>query len=326
MTTLRTHDGLDLHVRVEGRDDAALTVVLSHGWTEDHDFWRYQVRDLRSEFGNDVRIVHYDMRGHGRSDATPARDATIVNLAKDLAALVDTHAPTGDLLLVGHSMGGMTIMELGNQRPELFRERVAGVVLVNTSAGSLHEVTLGLPKTGKRMKAQLAKGLAFRAKTLSRKQRLKAPVIESMIVRRFLFGDTMRLRDHMLICESLINCPPDTMRGFFDDMMAHERHAHLEVLRGIPTVVLAGERDLLTPLAHSRRLVAAIPGGRLIISPGCGHMMPLERDEHVSTVLTELARPAVARRASFAEMESQVQSYATRAASTDDAGTPTAAR
>jgi pimeloyl-ACP methyl ester carboxylesterase len=289
---VKTFDDLSLHVRVEGQGDARLTVVLSHGWTEDLDFWRYQVRDLRAAYGHDIRIVSYDLRGHGQSDATTLEGATIENLARDLAAIIDTYAPQGDLMLVGHSMGGMTIMELCGTRPELFTGRVVGVLFVNTSAGRLSEVTLGLPRTGRKMKAQLAKSLSLRARKLSRKQRLRAPVIESMIVRRFLFGDTMRLRDHMLICESLINCPPSTMRGFFDDMMAHERHSSLSVLEGTPTRILAGEKDLLTPVTHSQRLAAAIPGARLIISPGCGHMMPLERDEHVSQTIIEMLQAA----------------------------------
>ena len=290
---MKTHDGLTLHVRVEGPADAAVTIVFSHGWTEDHDFWRYQVRDLRAQFGHEVRMVTYDMRGHGQSDATTLEGATIDNLARDLSDIIDTHASTGKLMLVGHSMGGMTMMELCDLRPELFDGRVVGALLVNTSAGDLHEVTLGLPRTGKRLKAQIAKVLAFRAKTLTRKQRLRAPVVESVVARRFLFGDTYRLRDHMLIVESLINCPPTTMRGFFDDMMEHDRHAHVERLASTPTRILAGEKDLLTPVPHSRKLAAAIPGCRLIVSPGCGHMMPLERDEHVSSQIVEMITPAL---------------------------------
>jgi len=292
---VRTHDGLTLHVRVDGPADAPLTVVALHGWTEDHEYWRYQVRDVRMRFGHDVRIITFDMRGHGLSDPTPYAAATIENLGRDLSDLIDTYVPTGRLLLLGHSMGGMTIMELCDIRPELFQERVVGVLFTNTSAGDLHDITLGLPRTGKRIKAQIARVLYFRAKRLTRKQRLRAPIIESMVARRFLFGDTYRLRDHMLIVESLINCPPSTMRGFFDDMMAHDRHAHVEILADVPTRILAGEKDLLTPVAHSRRLAAAIPGSRLIITPGCGHMMALERDEHVSEQLIEMLSPALER-------------------------------
>ena len=292
---MRTYDGLELHVRVEGPDDAPLTVVLSHCWTADHDAWRYQVRDLRAAFGHTIRIVTYDHRGHGSSSPTSRGSATIENLARDLSDLIDRHAPTGDLVLAGHSIGGMTLMELAASRPQLFADRVRGVCLVATSGGDLRQVTLGLPDLGDWSKELIPYLLAFRAKRLSRRRRITAPVVESVVVRRFLFGDTMRLRDHMLAVEALINTPADSMTGFFEDLMRHDRLEPLgPALRGVPTVVLAGDQDALTPLDHARRLAAAIPGARLLISPGAGHMLPLERDQHVSAALEQLVADALA--------------------------------
>ena len=291
---LRTHDGLQLHVRAEGPVDAPVAVVLAHCWTSDHDSWRYQLRDLRARYGHGIRIVTYDHRGHGQSDPTSKEGATIENLGRDLGAVVDEYAPEGRLVIAGHSLGGMALMELALQRPELFTERVAGICFVATSGGELRSVTLGLPDIGPWVKDHIPYVLAFRSRTLSRKQRLRAPIIESLVVRRFLFGDTMRLRDHMLLVEGLVNVPGTTMTGFFEDLMEHERHGHLEkTLDGIPTLVLVGERDLLTPPAHARARAAAIPGARLITSPGAGHMLPLERDRHVSDMLEQLIDPLV---------------------------------
>jgi pimeloyl-ACP methyl ester carboxylesterase len=256
------------------------------------------VRDLGARYGHDVRLVTYDHRGHGQSDPTSREDATIANLGKDLGDVIDAYAPQGHLVLVGHSIGGMTVMELALQRPELFRERVRGVCFVATSGGDLRSVTLGLPDAGPWVKDKIPYVLAFRSRTLSRRQRLRAPIIESLVVRRFLFGDTMRLRDHMLLVEGLVNVPGTTMTGFFEDLMEHERHGHLEqTLEGIPTIVLVGDRDLLTPPAHARALAASIPGARLITSPGAGHMLPLERDRHVSDMLEHLIDPLLPERA-----------------------------
>lgn len=291
---MKTHDGLQLHVRVDGPEDAPVTVVLAHCWTSDHDSWRYQVRDLRSRFGHDVRILAYDHRGHGQSDATARCDATIANLGRDLEDLIELHAPKGDLVLAGHSLGGMTIMELTQRCPDLFRERVKGVLLVATSGGSLRSVNLGLPDFGDRMKDYIPYMLAFRSKTLSRRRRLRAPILESIIVRRFLFGNGMRLRDHMLTVEGLVNTPADSMTGFFEDLMLHDRAEGLtEVLAGMPVAVLVGDADVLTPPSHARRLANAIPGARLIVSPGAGHMLPLECDGHVSGVLVEMVSQAL---------------------------------
>ena len=106
--------------------------------------WHYQRQALRPPA--DVRVVLYDQRAHGRSsrgarralDHRPARRATC-------GAVLDAVAPTGPVVLVGHSMGGMTVMALADARPELFGERVVGVALVGTSAGKLAQVTFGLP-------------------------------------------------------------------------------------------------------------------------------------------------------------------------------------
>ena len=289
---LRTHDGLQLHVRAEGPADARVAVVLVHCWTSDHDSWRYQLRDLRARYGHAIRIVAYDQRGHGQSDPAPKEAATIENLGRDLGAVIDEYAPEGRLVIAGHSLGGMALMELALQRPELYTERVSGICFVATSGGELRSVTLGLPDIGPWVKDRIPYVLAFRSRTLSRKQRLRAPIIESLVVRRFLFGDTMRLRDHMLTVEGLVNVPGTTMTGFFEDLMSHERHGHLEkTLEGIPTIVLAGDRDLLTPPEHARRLAQHLPDARLIISPGAGHMLPLERDRHVSDMICSLVDP-----------------------------------
>ncbi|HLN75597.1 MAG TPA: alpha/beta hydrolase [Nocardioidaceae bacterium] len=293
---LRTHDGLNLHLQVEGPHDAGLTVVLAHCWTSDHESWRYQVRDLRGRFGDSIRIVTYDHRGHGASDETPRRSATIENLGRDLADIIDTHAPTGDLVLAGHSIGGMTLMALAEHRPEIFEERVRGVLFVATSGGSLHEVTLGLPRVSDRVREQIPTMLAMRSRMLSRRRRRRAPVIEAMVARRFLFGDDMRLRDHMLTVEGIINTPAASMCGFFEDVMRHNRLEGLGPLADVPVQVMVGDKDLLTPPPHAALLAEKIPGARLTVAPGAGHMLPLERDRLVSRVLGDLVEEAQATR------------------------------
>lgn len=295
-TRLRTHDGLELHVLVEGVGDADLTVVLAHCWTSDHDSWRYQVRDLRHRFGDQVRVVSYDHRGHGASDPTPREDATIENLARDLSAVVDTHAPSGDLVLAGHSIGGMTLMALAELRPDLFAERVRGVLFVATSGGSLHEVTLGLPPVGKLVRDQVPAALALRSTMLSRRRRRKAPALEAEVARRFLFGEPMRLRDHALAVEGIINTPAASMRGFFEDVMRHDRLEGLAALAAVPVHVMVGDKDVLTPPAHAAALAQAVPGARLTVTPGAGHMLPLERDALVTEALVELVEQAQATR------------------------------
>ena len=159
---MRTHDGHWLDVRSYGPDDAPLTYFLAHCWTLDKEDWHYQVRDLQREFGHGVRIVTWDHRGHGASSPLPRSGCTLDNLGRDMADLVDRLAPTGPLVLAGHSIGGMTLMALAEQRPDIYR-RVAGVAFVSTSSGQLDTVTLGLPDKGKALRAQIPRILGLRS-------------------------------------------------------------------------------------------------------------------------------------------------------------------
>ena len=287
---MRTFDGLTLDVRTYGPQDVPLTVVLAHCWTLNQEDWHYQVRALQQEFGHRIRIVTYDHRGHGGSEAAPRHDCTIDNLARDMGDVIATYAPTGRLVLGGHSIGGMTIMALADQQPELF-DRVVGAAFVATSSGDLDTVTLGLPEMGTFLRGQIPRMLALRSRTLSKRARRRAPIIERQVVRRFLFGRPMRLVDAALTVEGIINSPAATMVGFYEDCLRHDRAHALAVLDGIPTHVLVGTHDVLTPPAHARRIVEHVPGAVLTVAPDAGHMLPLERDALVSGVLGRLVRP-----------------------------------
>jgi pimeloyl-ACP methyl ester carboxylesterase len=291
---MRTFDGLRLHVTTYGPQDAPVSVVLAHCWTSDAEDWHYQVRDLLARFGHGIRILTWDHRGHGRSEAAPESACTIEHLARDLGDVVDAHAPRGPLVVVGHSIGGMAMTALPEVRPDLV-ERIAGLLFVATSSGRLDTVTLGLPEVGPVVRNRLPFVLATRARLLTRRERRRSPSIERAVVNRFLFGHPMRLRDAGLVVDQLTCCPPATMSGFYRDFMRHERTAGLTAYDGIPTRVLVGDADLLTPPAHGRRIATAIRGARLLVAPGAGHMLPLERDELVSQHLVELVEGALTR-------------------------------
>lgn len=287
---MKTFDGLRLDVRTYGPVDAPVTAVLAHCWTLNQSDWHYQVRDLQREYGHRIRIVTWDHRGHGDSEESP-RDACRVSvLARDMSQVIDTYAAQGKLVLAGHSIGGMTMMALAEQRPELF-DRVVGAAFVATSSGQLDTVTLGLPEMGTFVKAQIPRALAFRSRTLTKRARRRAPIIERQVVRRFLMGRPMRLADAALTVEGIINSPAATMVGFYEDCMLHDRAGALKVYDGIPTHVLVGTRDVLTPPSHARRIAENIEGAILTVVPDAGHMLPLERDELVSGVLIRLLRP-----------------------------------
>ena len=135
---VRTDDGVLLHTELEGRADARLTVVLVHGFAARLDEFDAQRSTLRAR----TRVVLYDQRGHGRSGWRGPRSATIERLAQDLAGVLDA-VPQGDrVILVGHSMGGMAVLALARQRPDLIADRVGAVALLSTSAGHLAQSAL----------------------------------------------------------------------------------------------------------------------------------------------------------------------------------------
>ncbi|WP_185996009.1 alpha/beta fold hydrolase [Nocardioides campestrisoli] len=294
---MKTFDGLRLHVRVHGPtptpSQEPVTVALAHCWTADTDDWHYQVLDLLSRYGHDLRILTWDHRGHGRSEAAPEASCTVANLARDMADLIDLHAPRGPLVLAGHSIGGMTLMALAEQRPDL-AARTAGALFVATSSGQLDTVTLGLPELGPGVRARLPQLLAMRARTLSRRARRRTPTIERAVVNRLLFGDPLRPRDAGLVVDQIINCSPATMRGFYNDMQGHDRAAALAAYDHAPTRVLVGSRDRLTPLPHARRIADHLRRSRLVVAPGAGHMLPLERSDLVTEHLVDLVEVAQA--------------------------------
>src|SRR4051812_10352552 len=137
-------DGVRLHVEVSGPADAPLTVVLLHGWCLDRRTWHHQVTALRAAHPQ-PRIITYDTRGHGRSGHTLLRSATLIQLGDDLAEVIRRYAPTGPVVLAGHSMGGMTIMEYAATHPDEFADRVAGLLFVSTTAEGHEHTRYGLP-------------------------------------------------------------------------------------------------------------------------------------------------------------------------------------
>lgn len=140
--TVVTEDGVDLHVEIDAPEDGATdaarvdgqvpTVLLCHGFTLDLTSWAFQRTDLTAA---GYRVVTWDQRGHGLSGESDREHCSIDQLGRDLRCVIDHVAPTGPLVLVGHSMGGMTVESFAGQFPDVVADRVVAVGLVATSAG-----------------------------------------------------------------------------------------------------------------------------------------------------------------------------------------------
>ncbi|UNO44085.1 alpha/beta hydrolase [Streptomyces sp. MST-110588] len=259
---------------------AVPTVVLSHGWTCSTAFWAPVVRDLAA----DHKVVLYDQRGHGRTPAVGPAGYSTDALADDLVAVLDAALAPGErTVLAGHSMGGMTIMAAAD-RPAL-RERAAAVLLCSTGSANLaaesRVVPLRTPGARRRAHALL---LGSRAPL--------GPV--TPVTKRLLKYATMgpaATPEQVEACARIVQSCPVGVRAKWGRVLSG-----LELTGGagrltVPTAVIAGTADRLTPPVQARRLASVLPHflGLTEIT-GAGHMTPMEEPAVVASRIRELVR------------------------------------
>jgi pimeloyl-ACP methyl ester carboxylesterase len=286
-------DGLRLHAEVYGDHSAPLTVLLLHGWTLDRHIWHRQVTAL-ADTTLPVKVVVYDARGHGRSGPARRRTATLAQLGDDLAEVLRAVAPTGPVVLAGHSLGGMTIMEYAHRHPDDFARRVAGLVMVSTTAEGARHTSYGLPQAVARAVrvAELAGAQLLAYLGAWRPHRmLQLPLRPGL--RWLLFGDLADPADVRLTTASVAGTSLCAIGGFRPSVAAQRRLETLAALPTVPTTVLVGDRDRITPRACAEAIAGAVPGADLAVCPGAGHMLTLERADEVTSALVAVARAAV---------------------------------
>jgi pimeloyl-ACP methyl ester carboxylesterase len=258
--TIPTPDGARLAVWDMG---SGPTVVLPHCWGCTHAIWIPVARRL-VESGH--RVVLYDQRGHGASTRGTA-PLDLVTLAHDLTAVLEDREVT-DAVLAGHSMGGMTIMALTAHRPEVLARRCSAIVLVATAAA---DTSLGSPRVD-RLAVRLI-GSPYVSKTL-----------QSTNGHRFVRGafGTEPVGSHMDLTRTLFaDCDPSVRAGFLSSMSVMDLLDGIATI-AVPTTVVIGSRDRLTPPARSQTLIDTIPGARRVTLPERGHMLPLEDPDAVA--------------------------------------------
>jgi pimeloyl-ACP methyl ester carboxylesterase len=293
-----TDDGVRLHAEVDGNPDDDLTVVFVHGYGLNRRSWRFQRRDLAGA----ARLVFYDHRSHGASGRSRAEHCTIDQLGADLQAVIEQLAGDGRVVLVGHSLGGMTVLALADRAPELFGTRVVGVALLATSAGQLSELTLGLPKAAgmvlRRVRPKhlvgLSKGMPLlmavtrpRAALHRGEPSMTAAVISS-VVQRFSFGGDVSPTLVADVEAMIASTGVDVLAAFAPTFLDHDKLAALPVLTRVPTAVMVGSEDLMTPVEHSRTITDELPDAELQVLPDVGHMVMTERPEEVGRTLRRL--------------------------------------
>ena len=266
-----TDDGAELAVLVAG---SGPDVVLPHCWTGGREVWAPVAHRLLAQ-GH--RVVLYDQRGHGSSTVGTA-ELTIERLGEDLRTVVEA-VDARDAVLAGHSMGGMTVQSLVTHHPAVVDERVRAIVLVSTAASGLSQ--------GRRDATAV--------------RQVGSPVVERLLrgslghaLLRGAVGATVRRNDLVLTRDLFVACAPEVRSGWLSAMHAMDLRDGIARTE-VPTTILIGSRDRVTPPDRADELARVIPGAELVTFEGAGHMLPLELPDEVAQAI--LAARAEARAA-----------------------------
>ncbi|MGH3547667.1 MAG: alpha/beta fold hydrolase [Pseudonocardiaceae bacterium] len=296
--TIAADDGVALSVEeLDPIDGGApeFTVILVHGYTLDRRSWLYQRHELAHSTAPRVRQVLYDQRSHGRSGRSPRKACTIEQLGRDLHAVIRVAAPEGRVVVIGHSLGGMTIMALADENPALFADRICGMAFLNTSAGDIGRSGLPKPLLSRRNPVMPVAGVLSRWEPSARAIDRGREVCRNLVwglTRNLAFGDEavdpalVELMYMMIRATSF-----EVMTDFLAVFGTHNRYAALAGLRFAKALVIGSDGDHLIQFQHSEAIAALLPDAELVQVQGSGHMTMLEQpkrvNEHLLGLLTQ---------------------------------------
>ena len=260
---VETSDGGRVHVVERGEGPAT---VLVHGVMLGVGVWAPQLHRLPG------RVIAVSLRGHGQSRAG-SEGYGIERLAGDVVEVLAALDVSG-AALVGHSMGGMAV-QLAALAGGAELERVRRIVLVATSAApALPAPLVGLASAG----AVRALGSA------ERMGRGPLPKSTTVWAARLSFGQDPAPAGVELTCAMLDAMSPSALAGLLPGLLAFDARDRIGAI-ALPTDVVVGSRDVLTPPRTARAIAARVPGAVLTVLKGCGHMVMLERADELCSIL-----------------------------------------
>jgi pimeloyl-ACP methyl ester carboxylesterase len=285
--------GASTTVEVDGAAHALPTVVLSHGYCLTSECWVFQRRALTRA---GYRVVVWDQRGHGRSEKGDPASYTIDQLGDDLAHVLAQVVPEGPLLLAGHSMGGMTLLGLAQQDPDLVRERVTAAAFVSTSPGGMPLASGDLAASVgrvllERLGPSTAGLFADHPQLLHGLLRANRDLSE-FLVERYSFASPVPRSIVRLAARMLLGTDLRVVSSFTPAFSTYDKVVSLAAFRGAEVLVFNGEDDVLTPPSHSEAIVAAIPGAEHLVLRDAGHVIMLEHPDVLSQQLVALGERA----------------------------------
>jgi len=280
-----TSDGVRLAVRDYGSaDTCSHTLVLLHGLCLTQESWAVQIRRVVRRWGDTIRIIAYDHRGHGRSSGASMRTYRIDRLAADLAEVLTALRVEGPLTLAGHSMGGMAALAYLGRPPFDRPVEPQGLVLIATAAGRIAERGIGrlLATPATRMLFEFVHHMPGGAADKAIKA-LVRPICET--ITRYP-GEAGAERNALAaVAAGAVSSTAMTTAAGFLPSLKHFDQYHTVASITARTVIVSGGADVLTPASHAHDLLAAIPGATHVHRPTAGHMLLQEAPHCVSAAI-----------------------------------------
>jgi pimeloyl-ACP methyl ester carboxylesterase len=287
--SLTSFDGTRLHVEEFGSGPC---LVFSHGFSLTQDAWHYQRRDLPASF----RCVFFDQRGHGRSGRPRNEDYSLRAFAEDLRAVIDW---TGEsrVVVIAHSLAGMAALQFAALFPEEMGQRLAGLVLVDTTyADALRGMTASLTSRGAAQIQRVAITAGFRFigqdPVRANQLRRRGSDFGYLGTRLFGFGSNPSPSQVAFTDRLLAGTDVEVWAKVFPSLINFDLSEVLERL-ALPTLIACGDKDRLTPPAQARHMASKISESRLVILEDAGHMAFLEEHEVLDAEIAEFARQAL---------------------------------
>ncbi|MBY8857974.1 alpha/beta hydrolase [Nocardia sp. CA2R105] len=284
--TVATEDGVALAVRECGSEDAPATVVFVHGFCNSMESFHFQRRDLEKLWGPDVRMIFFDLRGHGRSGESSVGGCTVPQLGRDLVEVIRACAPDGPLMLVGHSMGGMAILAAAAQFPELFQERVRAVALLSTAAAEV--ASAGVPQLLRNPALDGFRLAVHSAPALIQAGRVAARQVINPILHVSSFHGDVSPTLSRFTTSMIDRTPVATVVKFLEALRVHDESAALPTLAALPELVLGGGHDMVIPFRNSVALARRLPDADLVRVTDAAHMVHMQYPDLVNAALDRL--------------------------------------
>ncbi|GAB2543020.1 alpha/beta fold hydrolase [Nocardia heshunensis] len=278
-----TRDGVRLRVHAYGPADGDV-IVLAHGWSCAIEYWAPQI----NAFAGEYRVIAFDQRGHGESE-TGTRAFSADQLADDFSDLLDAVLRPGQrAVLVGHSMGGMTIQAWADRYPHQVRHRAAAALLATTAARQIPNRATVIPLLNDVIPGPDWLALALFGTPVPLPG---GPAVHLIAKHRLMTRSATR--DQILFGTSIVrSCRPSVRAAVARGLLELDLHGAAANLT-VPTTVIAGSQDRLLPEVHSREIADTLAAAghldRYAVLP-TGHLVNIEAEKAFNVELHRLIR------------------------------------